>query len=453
MSRILAYAVVVLAPLPLGSTDQIWICIWCALMAASLVTADLDGVARDDVRLLMPLLATLAVVAAVIVAQEWRDPPFGLGNPLWQTGSKWLGSPLSSRVSTTVSGPWLATGYTLLLAMVLVRAFVISTDASSARRLLLLLAWVGCAYAVYGILAEISDPNGLLSRRKEAYLGYATGTFVNRNTAAVFWGSSAVLFLAPLLRFAHRRERPEMPTSPRLSDRITFYLSSPAALGVGFAICLTATAMTGSRAGLLLSICAFLLACALYLAPLPLGKLRRWGLAAGVAVVALLILQLVGGTVAGRIGTYGLIDEQRFNAYQRSIAMIRDYPLLGIGWGNFEATFPAYRTAELGSLGIWDRAHSTPLELAAELGLPTTALIVACCLWYVYLLLRSSLRRKRDRYIPIVGVSVAAIGLIHSGIDFSLQIPGFGIFFAAIAGCGLAQSLPSELRKERGKFE
>ncbi|TFW58620.1 O-antigen ligase domain-containing protein [Bradyrhizobium sp. MOS001] len=442
-----------LAPLPLGSTDQIWICIWCVLMAASLATADLDGVAREDAWLLMPLLATLAMIAAVVVVQEWRDPPFELGNPVWQTASKWLGSPSSSRVSTTVNGPWLAVGYPLLLAMVLIRAFVISTDASSARRLLLLLAWVGCAYAVYGILAEFGDPNGLLSRRKEAYLGYATGTFVNRNTAAIFWGSSAILFLVPLVRFAHRRDLPDAPASPRLSDRVTFYSSSPAALGIGFAICLTATAMTGSRAGLLLSICAFLLAGVLYLAPLPLGNLRRWALAGGAAVAALLILQLVGGAVAGRIGTYGLIDEQRLGAYQRSVAIIRDYPLLGVGWGNFETTFPAYRTAELGSLGVWDRAHSTPLELAAELGLPAASLVVLCCLWYIYLLLRSSLRRKRDRYIPIVGVSVAALGLVHSCIDFSLQIPGFGIFFAAIAGCGLAQSIPSELRKERGKFE
>ncbi|MBR0954359.1 O-antigen ligase family protein [Bradyrhizobium canariense] len=449
----MALAVVVLAPLPLGSTGQIWICIWCALMAASLVTANLDGVGREDVRLLMPLLATLAIVAAVTVVQEWRDPPFALGNPVWQTPSKWLELQVPGRVSTTVSGPWLAIGYPLLLAMVFIRAFAFSTDASSARRLLLILAWAGCAYAIYGILAEISDPNGLLSRRKEAYLGYATGTFVNRNTAAIFWGSSAVLFLVPLLRFAHRRDRPDAPASPRLSDRITFYSSAPAALGIGFAICLIATAMTGSRAGLLLSICAFLLACALYVAPLPLGKLRRWGLAAGTAAVALLILQLVGGAVAGRIGTYGLIDEQRFNAYERSIAIIRGYPLLGIGWGNFEATFPAYRTAELGSLGIWDRAHSTPLELAAELGLPAAGLIVACSLWYIYLLLRSSLRRKRDRYIPIIGISVAVLGLVHSCIDFSLQIPGFGIFFAAIVGCGLAQAIPSELRKERGKFE
>ncbi|WP_375310685.1 O-antigen ligase family protein [Bradyrhizobium sp. A5] len=453
MSRILALAVVALAPLPLGSTDQIWICIWCVLMAASLVTADLDGVAREDIWLLMPLLATLATVAAVVVVQEWRDSPLELGNPVWQAASKWLGSPPSSRVSTTVNGPWLAAGYPLLLAMVLVRAFVIATDAGSARRLLMLLAWVGCAYAIYGILAEFGDPDGLLSRRKEAYLGYATGTFVNRNTAAIFWGSTAILFLVPLLRFAHRRDHSEAPASPRFFDRATFYLSSPAALGTGFAICLTATAMTGSRAGLLLSICAFVLASTLYLAPLPLGNLRRWALAGGTAVAALLILQLVGGAVAGRIGAYGLIDEQRLGAYERSIAIIRDYPLLGVGWGNFETTFPAYRTAELGSLGVWDRAHSTPLELAVELGLPTASLIVLCCLWYVYLLLRSSLRRKRDRYIPIVGVSVAALGLVHSCIDFSLQIPGFGVFFAAIAGCGLAQSLPSELRKDRGKFE
>jgi O-antigen ligase len=453
VSRIMALAVVVLAPLPLGSTDQIWICIWCVLIAASLVTADLSSVGREDVRRLMPLLATLAMVAAIALIQQWRDPPFALGNQVWQTSSKWLGSQVSSRVSTTANGPWLALGYPLLLTMVFIRAFVISTDASSARRLLLILSWVGCAYAVYGVFAEVSDPNGLLSRHKEAYLGFATGTFVNRNTAAIFWGSSAVLFLVPLLRFAHRRDRPDAPASPRFSDRVTFYSSAPPAFGIGFAICLTAIAMTGSRAGLLLSFCAFLLAGGLYLAPLPLGNLRRWSLAAGTALASLLILQLIGGSVAGRIGAYGLVDEQRFNAYQRGVAIIRDFPLLGVGWGNFETTFPAYRTPELGSLGVWDRAHSTPLELAVELGLPAASLIVLCSLWYVYLLLRSSLRRKRDRYIPIVGVSVAALGLVHSCIDFSLQIPGFGVFFAAIVGCGLAQSIPSELRKERGKFE
>jgi len=47
----------------------------------------------------------------------------------------------------------------------------------------------------------------VLFRRKEAYLGFATGTFVNRNTAATFWGSCALLFLVPLLRVIHRGDR------------------------------------------------------------------------------------------------------------------------------------------------------------------------------------------------------------------------------------------------------
>jgi len=59
------------------------------------------------------------------------------------------------------------------------------------------------------------------------------------------------------------------------------------------------------------------------------------------------------------------------------------------------------------------------------------------------------LRRRRDRYVPIIGASVAILGLLHSSIDFSLQIPGYGVFFAAITGCGLAQCLPSSMRKKR----
>lgn len=33
--------------------------------------------------------------------------------------------------------------------------------------------------------------------------------------------------------------------------------------------------------------------------------------------------------------------------------------------------------------------------------------------------------RLRDRYVPILGASVAALGFLHTSIDVSLQIPGF----------------------------
>jgi O-antigen ligase len=198
----------------------------------------------------------------------------------------------------------------------------------------------------------------------------------------------------------------------------------------------------------LLLILTVLMATALFFAPLRVDKLRRWGWLAGVATAVLFLFQFVGGAVAGRILSYGLIDEQRFNAYRAAWAMIREHPLLGIGYGNFESAFPAYRPAALGSLGIWDRAHSTPLELAVELGVPAACLIMITCLWYLYHLLNGSLHRRRDRYIPIIGASVATLGFLHTSIDFSLQIPGFGVFFAAITGCGLAQSRSSSEQKK-----
>jgi len=448
VSRFAAIGAFMLAPLPFGSVDTIWICIWAMLLAFSLSTADLRSATIDDFYLLLPLFVTLAVVAAVVTIQLWPDAPLAQINSVWASAREATGDNLPGRISMTATGPWLAFGYPLLLALAFARAFYLSTEADDARQLLRILAWTGLAYALYGILAEIGDPTTILFRRKEAYIGVVTGTFVNRNTAATFYGSCTLLFLLPLLRFIHRRDRRGPPPSGQMNDLIAFYLASPLALGAGFVICLIATAMTGSRAGLLLLILTVLMATALFLVPLRVGKLRRWGWLAGIATALLLLFQLVGGAVAGRILTYGLVDEQRYNAYLGALAMARDHLLLGVGYGNFESVFPAYRPTALGSLGIWDRAHSTPLELAAELGLPATCLILVTCLWYLYHLLSGSLHRRRDRYIPIIGASVAVLGFLHTSIDFSLQIPGFGVFFAAITGCGLAQCRRSSEQKK-----
>lgn len=111
--------------------------------------------------------------------------------------------------------------------------------------------------------------------------------------------------------------------------------------------------------------------CSLFFAPLRIDKLRRWGLLAGIAVAVLLLFQLVSGAIVGRILAYGLVE--RFNMYRTVLTMIEAHRLLGIGCGHFDSAFPAYRPASLGSLAVWDRAHSTPLELAVELGFPTTS--------------------------------------------------------------------------------
>ena len=93
--------------------------------------------------------------------------------------------------------------------------------------------------------------------------------------------------------------------------------------------------------------------------------------------------------------------------------------------------------------GVWDRAHSTPLELASDLGLPLAVLIVIAWLIVLGMLIRGVCTRRRDLIMPVGALAVAILSLAHSIIDFSLQIPGYAIVVFSLVGAGLAQSFSS----------
>jgi hypothetical protein len=59
------------------------------------------------------------------------------------------------------------------------------------------------------------------------------------------------------------------------------------------------------------------------------------------------------------------------------------------------------------------------------------------------LLIRGVRTRHRDLVLPVGALTVAVLGLAHSSIDFSLQIPGYSIVVFSLVGAGLAQSFSS----------
>ena len=155
-------------------------------------------------------------------------------------------------------------------------------------------------------------------------------------------------------------------------------------------------------------------------------------------LVALIFLQILGGNVSGRFDVQGLSDEGRLETYRSTLRMIADHPWFGTGLGTFVWSFPAYRSANVSMWGVWDRAHSTPLELAADLGLPLAGLIVLAWLVVLAVLIRGVRIRRRDLIVPVAALAVAILGLAHSIIDFSLQIPGYAIVVFALVGAGLS---------------
>ncbi len=281
----------------------------------------------------------------------------------------------------------------------------------------------------------------MLWRDKQAYTTDLTATFVNRNTAAVFFGVAALTWQLILFEKIARLLPAANESASDLWRQIVF--ARPRGMMIAaamFILCLAAMLMTGSRAGVVISLAAMIAAPAVFFRR---GWFRRRGrvlvVAAGIGL-ALVLLETLGAGVSSRFDLDRLADGGRLEAYRSTLRIIADYPWLGTGLGTFPWVFPIYRSAAVSTGGCWDRAHSTPLELASEIGAPA-ALIVAVA-WIVVLavLIRGIRNRRRDLVMPVAGCLVALVALLHSTIDFSLQTPGFSIVVAAVVGCGLAQS-------------
>jgi O-antigen ligase len=208
--------------------------------------------------------------------------------------------------------------------------------------------------------------------------------------------------------------------------------------------------MTRSRAGIVLSLLALAVAFAAYLARGSRGRGGALLAAASSGAVALILLQTLGGGAATRFDIEGLADRGRLETYRSVWQMIGEHPWFGTGLGTFEWSYPAYRGASVSLWGIWNRAHSTPLEMAAELGVPLAAFIAFSCIVVLAVLFRGARIRRRDVIIPIAGFSVALLAFAHTLIDFSLQIPGYSIVVFALIGAGLSQSFRSTYPQPSG---
>jgi O-antigen ligase len=208
-------------------------------------------------------------------------------------------------------------------------------------------------------------------------------------------------------------------------------------------LCIAAMLMTNSRAGVVVSLGALVLAFAGFFHRDLSGRGTMVITLAIGGAVALVVLQVLGGNVSGRFEVQGLAGEGRLETYHSTLKMIADHPWFGTGLGTFVWSFPAYRTANATLWGVWDRAHSTPLELAAELGLPLTGLIGVAWLIVLGVLIHGIRTRHRDLIVPVGAFAVAILALAHSMIDFSLQISGYSIVVFALVGAGLAQSFAS----------
>jgi len=112
-----------------------------------------------------------------------------------------------------------------------------------------------------------------------------------------------------------------------------------------------------------------------------------------------------------------------------ALRMWEDYPVFGSGLGSFPLVFPRYSAA--GTPVSYTHAHNDYLEFAAETGVLGLSLLGLMVLMSFAVALRAQYLR-RD---PLMrGLSFAAMMgilalMIHSSVDFNLQIPANALTF------------------------
>src|SRR5438552_17504210 len=90
--------------------------------------------------------------------------------------------------------------------------------------------------------------------------------------------------------------------------------------------------------------------------------------------------------------------------------------------------------------------------MAADVGLPLAITVALAWAAALVILLHVIRQRRRLLAIPTAALAVATLAILHSLLDFPLQIPGYTIVVFSLLGAGIAQSFRrSGKRSDRGR--
>ena len=312
------------------------------------------------------------------------------------------------------------------------------------------LAYFGAGCAAFGIFQEVLFPEQLLLEAKKHYVGYLTATFVNRNTAGTFFGVALALNLSLLFG-----ELKTISLSSLLEKAARFDIVWPsrhARVVLQALLCVFAAAalfLTASRGAVGASFAAVTMEIGLFaLRPItrdkPITVVEKWRRPAALAVAVAFtfgVFSLFGERSTYRMQESGTGDG-RWCAFASTWDAIRDNWRFGAGYAAFQDTFPRYRYPDCaGFLGVWERAHNIYLEGFLGFGAGFAAVAGLGILVLAGALGRGVRKRRRPGFVAVGGAAALVLVLLHGLVDFSLQIPGFNVYFAAAMAAATTVSL------------
>ncbi len=321
-------------------------------------------------------------------------------------------------------------------SLVYVLIFILSLLLIHSRRRLRQLAYVviysGLFQAVYGSLMTLSGLGYGFFIQNPLALNVTTGTFINRNHFAGYLVMTLSVGIGMMI--ASLDTESDYTAKQRLRYYLKLILSTKLRLRLYLVMMVIALVLTHSRMGNTSFFASLMIAGGLGL--ILSRHATRGTIVLLISLIAIDVL-IVGAwfgleKVVERIEETTLVTETRDEVDIYVYQQWKDYQWTGSGLGSFYSVFPRYRKEDV--RGYYDHTENDYLEFASETGVIGVALLGSVVAMSIYAALMAQYRR-RD---PLMrGISFAAIMsicamLIHSTVDFNLQIPANAATFMLI---------------------
>lgn len=229
------------------------------------------------------------------------------------------------------------------------------------------------------------------------------------------------------------KQRPSTGWKEKLQAAIDFSLSPKMRLRLMLVIMVIALVLTRSRMGNTGFFAALLIVGLLTIVLSRRTAPRTVALIASLVIIDVVVVGSWIGVekVVDRVQETALTSEEggreesvelRVDAARHAYALVEDFPWLGTGAGSFYTAYLRYRTPRE---GYFDHAHNDYAEIAADFGGPATLLLGGFVLSAVVSAVLVLARRRSDlpRGLAFGGLMAIVAFLIHSTVDFNLQIP------------------------------
>lgn len=286
---------------------------------------------------------------------------------------------------------------------------------------------------------------------------HTIGTFTNRNHLACYLYLCLSLGIGLLVGSIDEHAAPARRMRDHAINAMKFVMSTRMLLRLTLVVMVVALVLTRSRMGNIAFFSALVVLGALVAVSRPALRKRALLIVLSLALVDIVVVgQWVGlervvsrieGTAIER-ANQGVEQtvEARTEPARQTVPMIAARPWFGYGGGTYYSAFPPFKSAGMNL--YFNHAHNDYAEIAADTGLVGLGLlgvVILSTLWRIAHML-SAQQSSLTRGLGYGALMAIVCVLLHSWVDFNLQIPANALTFTAI----LALAWAAPLRRTSG---